>query len=79
MDLMPQQVDVPWRKLQPMKSRNSTRLLEEASVFEEETMQVAWQELKLYGGPSLNNSVPKGLHPWYGPHAGVVLEQLQPM
>ncbi|PKU47688.1 ubx domain-containing protein 4 [Limosa lapponica baueri] len=40
---------------------------------------VCWQDLWLRGGRMLEQSVPEGLHPLEGIHAGVVCEELQPV
>lgn len=63
-DSMPQQVDMSWRKLQPMESQNRSSILPGAVVHEEET--------------TLEQSVPCGQYPAGGTHAGDILEE-QPM
>ncbi|KAK4830792.1 hypothetical protein QYF61_013625, partial [Mycteria americana] len=74
------QADMPWRKLQPVENPCQRRLLAgTVAPGEEPTLEkVFWQDLWPCGGPTLEQSVPEGLHPVERTRAGTVLEELQP-
>ncbi|GAB0191968.1 EH domain-containing protein 4 [Grus japonensis] len=81
-DPMPEQVETPEGGCDPMGSPCWSKLLVgPVAPWREEPMpeQVCWQDLSPRGGPTLEQSVPEGLHPVEGTYAGAVREELQPV
>ncbi|KAK4810960.1 hypothetical protein QYF61_014432 [Mycteria americana] len=80
-DPMPEQVDAPKGGCDPVESLCWSRLLAEpVNPRREETMleQGCWQDLWPHGGPTLEQSIPEGLHPMERAHAGAVHGRLSP-
>lgn len=65
----------------PMQPVEDTGALKKAAAHGAEPMQeqVCWQELLVHRGPTLEQSVPKGLSPGEETHAGALLEEKQPL
>jgi len=52
---------------------------EVVSLWEAHAGAGFWQDLWTHGGPTLEPSVPEGLHPMEGTHAGAICEEVQPV
>jgi len=78
-DPTPEQGDVPEGGCGPVEIPRWSRLLAElVDPWREKPVleQVCWQDLWPHGGPTLEQSVPDGLHSVEGTHAGAVHEEL---